>query len=178
MSTKIHRSSASLPTTPTPAAKAAKPAVAEAKAAAQPIEQAPKDSAAVKQLPGKTHAPTVSLHDDHPAPAKTQKVSQKTGPVTKTVRVSSYGPGLYGNPTANGTRLTPNTVGLAHKTLPLGTVVDVTVNGKTVSAKVIDRGPYVSGREFDLTNGLIKQLGFPNCDSFGVRKVQVQIHHR
>lgn len=147
---------------------------------AAPVQHTPRDSSEVKQLPGKAHAPIVHLGDDHPADTTkthaTAKVGHPTGD-TKSVRVSSYGPGLYGNKTYNGTRLTPNTVGLAHKTLPMGTVVDVTINGKTVSAKVIDRGPFVKGREFDLTNGLIKQLGFSNCDSFGVRKVQVKVHH-
>lgn len=159
--------------------KAAQPqAQVEQAAPAADRHTPPQESLQIAKLPGKAKAPTVSLHGDETsashAPAKTE--TSKSLPPTKSVRVSSYGPGLYGNPTANGTRLTPNTVGLAHKSLPLGTVVDVTVNGQTVSAKVIDRGPYVGGRTFDLTAGLIKKLGFRSCAQFGVRNVQVRIH--
>ncbi|MGV3523455.1 MAG: septal ring lytic transglycosylase RlpA family protein [Candidatus Sericytochromatia bacterium] len=141
----------------------------------------PTEKLSVTKLPGRAEAPHVDLSGDA-APAKgarktraAQSVSNDAPP-SRSARVSAYGPGLYGNKTANGTRLTPNTVGLAHKSLPLGSRVDVTVNGRTVSATVIDRGPYVGNREFDLTNGLIKELGFANCSEFGVRSVSVRVH--
>lgn len=41
--------------------------------------------------------------------------------------------------------------GVAHKTLPCGTMVTLRYRGRAVRAKVIDRGPYVGGREYDLT---------------------------
>ncbi len=69
---------------------------------------------------------------------------------------SWYGPGLYGNGTACGQTLTKGIVGVAHKTLPCGTLVEFRnpTNGRVVEARVIDRGPYVSGRSWDLTHGL------------------------
>lgn len=74
---------------------------------------------------------------------------------------SYYGPGLYGGGLACGGRLTPSTIGVAHKTLPCGTRVAFTLgNGRVVTAPVIDRGPFVAGREWDLTSGLKKKLGF------------------
>lgn len=74
---------------------------------------------------------------------------------------SYYGPGLYGGGLACGGRLTPSTVGVAHKTLPCGTRVAFTLgDGRVVTAPVIDRGPFVAGREWDLTNGLKNKLGF------------------
>ncbi|HEY9844423.1 MAG: septal ring lytic transglycosylase RlpA family protein [Candidatus Sericytochromatia bacterium] len=153
-------------------AKPAKPSASSAAPAA------PQESVQITRLPGKAEAPIVELAADssQKAPAAKVKKPAKPLPPSRSVTVSSYGPGLYGNKTASGSQLTASTVGLAHKTLPLGTRVDVTVNGKTVSAKVIDRGPYVGNREFDLTNGLIKQLGFTSCDDFGVRKVSVRIY--
>lgn len=74
---------------------------------------------------------------------------------------SYYGPGLYGGALACGGRLSPGTVGVAHKTLPCGTRVTFTLgNGRVVTAPVIDRGPFVAGREWDLTSGLKNKLGF------------------
>ena len=80
--------------------------------------------------------------------------------VYRTAYASWYGPGLYGNRTACGGTLSPGTVGVAHKTLPCGTMVTFRRNGRSVRAAVIDRGPYVGGREYDLTAALAQQLGF------------------
>jgi len=73
---------------------------------------------------------------------------------------SYYGPGLYGNGVACGGTLTPSTIGVAHKTLPCGTRVTIRYQGKTVVAPVIDRGPYIAGRDYDLTEATRNRLGF------------------
>jgi hypothetical protein len=73
---------------------------------------------------------------------------------------SYYGPGLYGGGLACGGRLTPSTVGVAHKTLPCGSMVTFKVGNRVVTAPVIDRGPYVAGRDWDLTAGLKRKLRF------------------
>lgn len=73
--------------------------------------------------------------------------------------ISWYGPGFYGNGTACGQKLTIELVGVAHRTLPCGTLVTFRYNGKVVTAPVIDRGPYVSGRTWDLSKGLCTLLG-------------------
>jgi rare lipoprotein A (peptidoglycan hydrolase) len=62
-----------------------------------------------------------------------------------------YGPGLYGNEMACGGRLTRETFGVAHKTLPCGKKVTIAHGGRIVIARVIDRGPFVNGVEYDLT---------------------------
>ena len=76
--------------------------------------------------------------------------------------ISWYGPGFYGNAGACGMLgplgLTPDTIGVAHRTLPCGTKVTFKWNGRIVVARVIDRGPYVSGRIFDMTHGLCAAL--------------------
>lgn len=74
---------------------------------------------------------------------------------------SYYGPGLYGNGVACGGTLLPHTIGVAHKTLPCGTKVKLRYRGRTVTAPVIDRGPYVAGRDYDLTWAVKLKLGFP-----------------
>jgi hypothetical protein len=73
---------------------------------------------------------------------------------------SYYGPGLYGNGVACGGTLTPTTRGVANKSLPCGTKVTLQYGNRTVVARVIDRGPYVAGRDWDLTEQTKKDLGF------------------
>ncbi len=75
---------------------------------------------------------------------------------------SWYGPGLYGNKLGCGGRLSSSTVGVAHKRLPCGTKVTFRYRGRSVRARVVDRGPYVGGREWDLTAALKRKLGFPS----------------
>lgn len=74
---------------------------------------------------------------------------------------SYYGPGLYGNGVACGGTLMPGTLGVANKTLPCGTLVKLRYNGRSVTVPVIDRGPYVAGRDYDLTTATKERLGFP-----------------
>ena len=73
---------------------------------------------------------------------------------------SWYGPGLWGHQTACGQTLQPQTLGVAHKKLPCGTTVKFVYHGKTVVTQVIDRGPYVDGRAWDLTKAASDALGF------------------
>lgn len=77
-----------------------------------------------------------------------------------------YGPGLYGNGTACGRTLRPDTLGIAHRSLPCGTEVTVVYNGKAITLPVIDRGPY-SGAEWDLTQEAAERLGFSGTDTVG-----------
>jgi rare lipoprotein A len=74
---------------------------------------------------------------------------------------SYYGPGLYGGALACGGTLQPGTLGVAHKTLPCGSKVKLRYRGRTIGVRVIDRGPYVGGRDFDLTAATRAHLGFP-----------------
>ncbi|HEX5616811.1 MAG TPA: septal ring lytic transglycosylase RlpA family protein [Solirubrobacteraceae bacterium] len=73
---------------------------------------------------------------------------------------SWYGPGLYGNHLGCGGTLTPRKLGVAHKTLPCGTKLTLRHGGRSVTVRVIDRGPYVAGREFDLTERTARRLHF------------------
>jgi rare lipoprotein A len=73
---------------------------------------------------------------------------------------SWYGPGLYGQHLACGGTLSAGTLGVAHKSLPCGTKVTLHYRGRTVRVPVVDRGPYVGGREFDLTAATKQKLRF------------------
>jgi hypothetical protein len=65
-----------------------------------------------------------------------------------------------GGMTACGGALTSSTLGVANKTLPCGTIVTLHYGHRTIRVPVIDRGPYVAGREFDLTEATKRALGF------------------
>lgn len=67
----------------------------------------------------------------------------------------------YGLGLACGGLLGVNQIGVAHKTAPCGTLIDFTYNGRTLQVPVIDRGPYIAGREWDLTGATARALGFP-----------------
>jgi rare lipoprotein A len=73
---------------------------------------------------------------------------------------SWYGPGFYGRRTGCGGTLGYSQMGVAHKTLPCGTKVTLRHNGRRVRVPVIDRGPYVGAREYDLTGATARKLRF------------------
>jgi rare lipoprotein A (peptidoglycan hydrolase) len=74
--------------------------------------------------------------------------------------ISWYGPGFFGNGTACGHKYTRQIMGVAHRTLPCGTLVTFRnpKNGRQVTVPVIDRGPYVAGRTWDMSKGLCDYL--------------------
>jgi rare lipoprotein A len=78
----------------------------------------------------------------------------------KSAGASWYGPGLYGHQTACGQTLRATTIGVAHRSLPCGTMVKFVYDGHAVVAPVIDRGPYVKGRSWDLTAAASEALEF------------------
>ena len=84
------------------------------------------------------------------------------------VTVSWYGPGFFENRlpcwqwlAANGLpiQFLPDTWGVAHKSLPCGTMVTLSHGANSVTVPVVDRGPYIAGREFDLSPRVKAALG-------------------
>jgi rare lipoprotein A len=86
---------------------------------------------------------------------------------------SWYGPGLYGNLTANGETFRPGTMTAAHPTLPMGSRVRVTNrdNGLVAVVRINDRGPYVGGRIIDLAHGAAKHLGISGLANVCVSRI-------
>jgi rare lipoprotein A len=86
--------------------------------------------------------------------------------------VSHYGVGDgYGyQRTANGERFDPYGHTAAHRSLPFGTRVQIVNpnNGKTVTVRINDRGPYIAGRTFDLSYGAFSKIASP---SSGIARV-------
>jgi rare lipoprotein A len=79
---------------------------------------------------------------------------------TQTGIASWYGSKFHGRKTASGERYNMYGVSAAHRTLPLGTVVRVTHrgNGKRLTVRINDRGPFVKGRIIDLSYGAARKL--------------------
>jgi peptidoglycan lytic transglycosylase len=69
------------------------------------------------------------------------------------------GESAFGKRTACGQVLKPDVEGVAHPTLPCGARIYVVYGRKHVLTQVIDRGPYVPGRTFDLTDALARRIG-------------------
>lgn len=78
----------------------------------------------------------------------------------------SAGPTAFGRHTKCGGVIGPDTLGIAHPTLPCGARIYITYRGLSVLTAVIDRGPYEAGRQFDVTDALARRLGLQ-----GVRQV-------
>jgi hypothetical protein len=67
----------------------------------------------------------------------------------------------YGLPIACGGVLRVPQLGVANKTLPCGTEVIFRYGNRAIRVPVIDRGPYIAGREWDLTGAAAEALHFP-----------------
>jgi len=80
---------------------------------------------------------------------------------TEYVTASWYGPEFHGRPTASGEIFNMYDLTCAHRTLPFGTRLRVTnpENGRSVIVTVNDRGPFVRGRDLDLSYGAARAIG-------------------
>ena len=88
---------------------------------------------------------------------------------------SWYGPGFHGNKTASGEVYDSHQLTAAHRTLPLGSVVQVRslTNGRRVTVRINDRGPFVKGRIIDLSFAAAQALAMagPGTDQVELRVV-------
>ncbi|MCX7797242.1 MAG: septal ring lytic transglycosylase RlpA family protein [Melioribacter sp.] len=89
------------------------------------------------------------------------------------MKASWYGPGFHGKLTANGELYNQMALTAAHKELPFGTYLRITNlrNGKSAIVRINDRGPYIEGRDLDLSKGTAIALGMVKR---GVIKVKVE----
>lgn len=90
--------------------------------------------------------------------------------VLRPALVSWYGPGFYGQHLGCGGTLRAGQLGVANKSLPCGTMVTLRHGRHSVRVPVIDRGPYVGAREFDLTAATKDRLGFGGVGSILVSR--------
>lgn len=90
-----------------------------------------------------------------------------TGPATRMV-ASFY---WQGSICANGERFRPNGLTCAHRSLRFGTRLRVSYRGRSVVVRCSDRGPFVRGRDLDLSLGAAKAIGMTDA---GVAVVRVE----
>lgn len=84
--------------------------------------------------------------------------------------VASWYGAESGNRTANGEHFNGTSLTAAHRSLPFGTKLRVTYRGKSVVVRINDRGPYIKGRDLDLSRAAAARIGLTRA---GVDKVQV-----
>lgn len=107
----------------------------------------------------------------------TVKTGEKGQPVVEQVgEASFYGEGFHGKKTASGETFDQNDLTAAHPTLPLGTDATVTnlETGNSVEVKINDRGPYVKGRDIDLSKGAAEELGMTK-DGVAPVKIEAEV---
>lgn len=163
------------------------PAASRPSSAAKPIDPAHLTAVAIALPPGDAATATTSTTDlasgpaERPGPAAAYvEPGARSVPVHRSAAVqpvpragvvvkndwrfdpdiSWYGPGFFGSGTACGQRYTREIMGVAHRTLPCGTLVTFRnpANGRQVTVPVIDRGPYVSGRTWDMSRAMCDYL--------------------
>ena len=109
-----------------------------------------------------------------------QEAQQKPQQRPHEGEASYYGSQFNGRKMANGEPFNPNSNSAAHRTLPLGTTAKVTnlENGRSVTVKVEDRGPYARGRVIDLSPRNAEELGMKHAGTAPVRVTPVEVPER
>jgi rare lipoprotein A len=105
--------------------------------------------------------------------------ASRAGGSIETGKASYYANKYHGRATASGERFDTNELTAAHKTLPFGTRVRVTNldNGKSVTVRINDRGPFVKGRVIDLSLAAAKRIDMINAGLANVEVRQVGADH-
>ncbi|MFI6265742.1 septal ring lytic transglycosylase RlpA family protein [Micromonospora sp. NPDC051006] len=143
--------------TPAPSSPAASPS-----ASSTPSPTASRSAQAASRGKARTAAPK-------PSPTK----RKTTAPAPKVLESGSCGASFYsdGQLTANGENFNPDELTAAHKTLPFNTKVRVTnpANGKSVTVRINDRGPFIDGRCLDLSRAAFATIASLDVGATTVR---------
>lgn len=138
-------------------------------ASAEPVS----GSVAIREEQGGVE-PTEAIPSQPPVPVAPVPPPQPRVRQVSQGQASWYGPGFYGNRTANGEVFRPGTMTAAHRWLPFGTKVRVTNlwNGRSAVVRINDRGPFHGSRVIDLAHGAAQQLGVV---ASGVAQVKLEV---
>jgi rare lipoprotein A (peptidoglycan hydrolase) len=153
-----------VPATRDPGSEVVAPVLVESGAARIPARPRVPAIPAVRAVPVQKVVPqAVAAPKRQPTKAAVTgaSVTTSSGGSWHVAGYSWYGPGFYGHGTACGQTLTRSLLGVANKTLPCGTQVTLRnpSNGRSITVRVVDRGPYVSGRMWDLTSATCGAIG-------------------
>jgi rare lipoprotein A len=88
---------------------------------------------------------------------------------------SYYGKEFHGRRAANGEIFNMNAMTAAHKSLPFGTRLQVTnmSNGRSVIVRIQDRGPFIRGRDLDLSFGAAKAIGMVHSGTARIKYARI-----
>ena len=117
---------------------------------------------------------TTEQYPLNPVDQKIARLGLKRTPFYRVGVASWYGDYFHGRTTANMEIYDKNLFTAAHKSLPLGTFLLITnlTNNKQVVVRVNDRGPYIPGREVDLSEAAAKAIGSHHK---GITKIKYEI---
>lgn len=163
----------------------AEPAAAPAETPAAETPAVPEAQTPAVEAPAPEQTPEAPVADEAPAapeapveeaPAVEEPVYEEPAATWYTVAASAYDPNCNGGTaTASGIPLDWSTPTVASPWIALGSYVEISYNGMTVVAQVTDRGPYVGGRDLDLSPGVFYAFGFDSTDAWGVRTVSCRV---
>jgi rare lipoprotein A len=121
---------------------------------------------------------TAAAHNRHAPPVTSQTAKQiPSAADNPTAKTSSYGVASFytdDTETASGEKFDPHQLTAAHRTLPFGTRLRVTnvATGQSVTVRINDRGPFVSGRAVDLSHSAAETIGMVER---GITKVKLEV---
>jgi hypothetical protein len=116
-------------------------------------------AATAAPTPSTSAAATTTLTEPAPSESTSGGAAPALLTPSKLTLATWFGPGFYGHATACGQKMTPRLVGVASRTLPCGTLVQVGYRGHLLTVPVLDRGPYGhNGAMWDLTWGAARAL--------------------
>ncbi|MBM0276177.1 septal ring lytic transglycosylase RlpA family protein [Micromonospora sp. STR1s_6] len=149
-------------------------------AASSPTPSSPAASPSVSASPSVTASPSATRSQQAASRGRTRTASPKPSPTAKKTTAAakvlesgSCGASFYsdGQLTANGESFNPGALTAAHKTLPFNTRVRVTnpANGKSVTVRINDRGPFIDGRCLDLSRAAFASIASVDVGALTVR---------
>ncbi len=109
-------------------------------------------------------------------PSRAYRISQDTASIFQSGVASFYANKFNGRRTANGEIFSNSKMTAAHKTLKFGTIVRVTNrrNGREVTVRINDRGPWIKGRVIDLSHAAAREIGMVKR---GTARVDIELVH-
>jgi peptidoglycan lytic transglycosylase len=115
--------------------------------------------------------PSPRSSSPQPGPSARAAASDSSGAAQITIyqpAISTwFGPGFFSQETACGQVLQTWVIGVANRTLPCGTLVEVSYGSRRLTVPVIDRGPYANGADWDLTEAAAEALGITETVKIG-----------
>ncbi|TDC48234.1 septal ring lytic transglycosylase RlpA family protein [Micromonospora sp. KC207] len=156
----------------TPASVPATPGVPSASPSAS-VSPSASPSPTVTVSPKATRSQAASRSRPRTAAPRSAATTKKPAPTRNVVDSGSCGASFYdeGQLTANGENFDPSALTAAHKTLPFDTKVRVTnpANGKSVTVRINDRGPFVDGRCLDLSRAAFAAIASVDVGALTVK---------